>query len=87
MPVPKRKRSRPRRDSRFANKGIAENSIIRCATVDCTALSLLPHQACHTCGMYRGEKVMRTKNERTQVRTLKKQEKTNKAAATPEENA
>ena len=61
MPVPKRKRSRPRRDSRFANKGIKVKAITYCP--NCTEPSL-PHQACMKCGFYKGVKVLSTKIER-----------------------
>jgi len=65
MPVPKRKRSRARRDSRFANKGMAVATITQCA--QCSA-SIMPHQACKECGFYKGRKVLRTKTERLVVR-------------------
>lgn len=61
MPVPKRKRSRSRRDSRFANKGIKVKAIIYCP--NCTEPSL-PHQACIKCGFYKGVKSLSTKIER-----------------------
>lgn len=61
MPVPKRKRSRARRDSRFANKGIKIKSITACS--NCKD-AIAPHQACKACGYYKGEKVLRTKNDR-----------------------
>lgn len=62
MPVPKRKRSRARRDSRFANKGVEVKSFGACA--NCQAPNL-PHQACKECGFYKGVKVVTTKLERT----------------------
>ncbi len=61
MPVPKRKRSRPRRDSRFANKGIKPKAIASCQT--CQA-PLPAHIACAECGYYKGIKVLRTKTDR-----------------------
>jgi large subunit ribosomal protein L32 len=61
MPVPKRKRSRARRDSRFANKGMVMHSITACN--NCEA-PLLPHAACHICGFYKGVKVLNTKIDR-----------------------
>ncbi|MGE0206490.1 MAG: 50S ribosomal protein L32 [Candidatus Babeliales bacterium] len=67
MPVPKRKRSRSRRDKRFANKGIKETSIARCAQEEC-GFPLLPHQACKKCGFYKGAKVIATKADRGQKR-------------------
>jgi large subunit ribosomal protein L32 len=61
MPVPKRKRSRARRDSRFANKGLKPATLAACA--QCQA-PLSMHQACGLCGFYKGRKVMKTKLDR-----------------------
>ncbi|MDP3889300.1 MAG: 50S ribosomal protein L32 [bacterium] len=66
MPVPKRKRSRARRDSRFANKGMAVQSITECK--NCKE-PLATHQACKKCGFYKGDKVLNTKADRTVRRT------------------
>ncbi len=83
MPVPKRKRSRARRDSRFANKGVKVTSITHCA--QCRE-PLKPHQACNACGFYKGAKVLTTKQERATKRTeLAKAKAAAKAAGTPEE--
>ena len=65
MPVPKRKRSRARRDKRFANKGIKVQSFTLCK--NCKE-PLSPHQACTACGFYKGKKVLSTKSERAVVR-------------------
>lgn len=63
MPVPKRKRSRARRDKRFANKGIAPKPFVMCK--QCTEpVALMPHQACRVCGYYKGVKVLVTKADR-----------------------
>jgi len=81
MPVPKRKRSRARRDKRFANWGIKPKTFTACA--NCKD-PLMPHVACKTCGFYKGKKVLRTKYDRTEVRTeLKKVKK--EAEGTPKE--
>lgn len=72
MPVPKRKRSRARRDSRFANKGMKEKSFTACA--QCQE-PLVTHSACSTCGYYKGRKVMQTKVDRTVKRTELRQAK------------
>lgn len=61
MPVPKRKRSNARRDSRFANKGIKVKAITGCSS--CNA-PLITHAACIECGFYKGVKVLRTKIDR-----------------------
>lgn len=61
MPVPKRKRSRARRDSRHAHKAIKAKAFSACS--NCEA-ALLPHQVCKECGVYKGVKVMTPKNER-----------------------
>lgn len=70
MPVPKRKRSRARRDSRFANKGIKPKALAECK--NCKAAQL-PHQVCKQCGHYKGVKVLVTKAERTVKRNEIKQ--------------
>lgn len=61
MPVPKRKRSRARRDSRFANKGIKVKAITGC--LQCND-PIVPHAACKKCGFYKGAKVLATKADR-----------------------
>lgn len=61
MPVPKRKRSRARRDSRFANKGLKIKQIATCS--QCKS-AIAPHQLCKECGHYKGVKVLTTKVER-----------------------
>jgi len=65
MPVPKRKRSRARRDSRHANKGLQVKSFGKCSNCQ---VAMLPHQACKECGHYKGVKVIVTKTERTAKR-------------------
>lgn len=77
MPVPKRKRSRARRDSRFANKGIKPKALVSCK--NCNAAQL-PHQVCKECGHYKGVKVLVTKAERTSKRNAIKQAAQQKAA-------
>lgn len=61
MPVPKRKRSRPRRDKRFANKGMKVKAIAECQ--NCKT-PLNTHVACTQCGYYKGVKVLTTKQDR-----------------------
>ena len=61
MPVPKRKRSKARRDSRFANKGLKVASLANCP--NCRGV-VVSHSVCKTCGHYKGVKVMITKIER-----------------------
>ena len=65
MPVPKRKRSRRRRDMRFANKGIEVKAITKCK--NCQEPTM-PHVACKSCGHYKGIKVMTTKMDRATKR-------------------
>ena len=72
MPVPKRKRSRARRDSRFANKGLKVKVIAACS--QCKA-AILPHQVCKECGFYKGAKVLKTKADRIVKRVELKQAK------------
>lgn len=81
MPVPKRKRSRARRDSRFANKGLKVKSLAECK--NCKAASL-PHQVCKECGHYKGVKVLKTKAERTMKRTEVRKAKQARSAAAEE---
>lgn len=80
MPVPKRKRSRARRDSRFANKGLAIKPFFSCPTCDEPSLS---HQVCSGCGHYKGRKIMATKKDRTAQRA-KKNAEARKATSAPE---
>ncbi len=69
MPVPKRKRSRPRRDKRFANKGLKVKSFSACS--NCSE-PLSSHTACKHCGYYKGVKVIRVKSDRGVQRTEKR---------------
>ncbi len=82
MPVPKRKRSRARRDSRFANKGIQVKAITGCT--QCSA-PIVPHAACKKCGFYKGAKVLSTKAERTVKRLAVKSVKKPAKKATDEQ--
>jgi len=61
MPVPKRKRSRARKNKRFANKGLLVHAIVHCHNCQ---TPLKPHQACTGCGFYKGVKVVSTKADR-----------------------
>lgn len=65
MPVPKRKRSRARRDSRFANKYIKTKAFTECS--NCQEANL-PHTVCVKCGFYKGKKIMKTKLDRAVTR-------------------
>ena len=82
MPVPKRKRSRARRDKRFANKGVKVTSVAHCS--ECQT-ALVPHQACKQCGFYKGVKVMKTKADRGVKRDELKATKKKKEKAPPQE--
>lgn len=66
MPVPKRKRSKSRRDSRHSTRFIRPQAIIECT--NCSK-PLSPHVACGECGFYKGAKVLRTKVERVLKRS------------------
>jgi large subunit ribosomal protein L32 len=80
MPVPKRKRSRARRDSRFANKGIKVKAISGC--LNCKD-PIVPHTACQSCGFYKGVKVLITKADRKAKRlVVKAAKKATKKAST-----
>jgi large subunit ribosomal protein L32 len=86
MPVPKRKRSRTRRDKRFANKGIQVKALTSCQ--NCKT-PLMPHSACRSCGFYKGAKVMDVKNDRSvkraQVRQAKQAAQKEQAPAADQE--
>lgn len=66
MPVPKRKHSKARRDSRSACKFIRPKAVTACA--QCSH-PVSPHMVCPDCGFYKGRKIMTTKLERTLKRT------------------
>ena len=70
MGVPKRKRSRARRDSRHANKGVKVKAIVGCQ--NCSE-PLITHAACTKCGFYKGVKVMVTKMDRAVKRGQSRQ--------------
>lgn len=58
MPVPKRKQSRSRRNSRSANKGITAKPFSVCKTPLC--FTPLPgHTVCRECGIYNGKQVIK----------------------------
>lgn len=85
MPVPKRKRSRSRRDKRFATKGIKLKELTVCNNCQ---QALMPHTVCKSCGFYKGIKILYTKSERAEKRMeLKKAkaERTAQPTQSPEE--
>lgn len=85
MPVPKRKRSRARRDKRFANKALQIKTFTSCPNCD---EAIMPHQVCLGCGHYKGRKIMATKNDRAVKRVEIRQAKdARKAAAAPQERS
>lgn len=84
MPVPKRKRSKARRDKRFANKGIKPKAISGCLT--CQA-PIVPHTVCKECGYYKGKKILKTKMERMTARGQVRQAKDAKLQSKQSENA
>ncbi len=66
MPVPKRKASKCRRNSRkSANQVVTASSFMDCKNCGNTAM---PHQVCKNCGFYGGKKVMETKLDRAMRR-------------------
>lgn len=76
MPVPKRKRSRARKRSRFANKGILVKAVASCQNCNTPRSA---HQVCKECGFYKGVKVLVTKTERTLKRGEVRQVKATRA--------
>jgi large subunit ribosomal protein L32 len=79
MGVPKRKRSRPRRDKRFANKGLKPKAITLCSNKSCNE-PLSTHAACNACGFYKGAKVLTTKADRAVKRGQANQAKMQRQA-------
>ena len=67
MPVPKRKTSKSRRDMRQSCKFIRPNPVSICK--NCTE-PIPSHQACGKCGFYKGRKVITTKTDTQQLRTI-----------------
>ncbi|KAF0133950.1 MAG: large subunit ribosomal protein L32 [Candidatus Saganbacteria bacterium] len=62
MPVPKKRHSRARQGSRRAeNFRAALPSISKCPS--CGA-AILPHQACQSCGAYKGRAVLKIKQKK-----------------------
>jgi large subunit ribosomal protein L32 len=78
MAVPKRKRSRSRRDKRFANKGLKPKAITNCK--NCQEPTL-PHAMCEKCGFYKGIKVKVSKMERAMSRVETKTARAKSAQA------
>lgn len=73
MPVPKRKASKCRRNSRkSANQVVTASSFMDCKNC---GNSCLPHVVCHNCGFYKGQKVMETKLDRAMRRAGSRQVK------------
>jgi len=83
MPVPKRKLSRSRRDSRSACKFIRPKSFTHCT--NCKE-PIANHAACLSCGFYKGVKVLPTKNERT-VKRIEFRQKVEARQANSESNS
>lgn len=83
MGVPKRKRSRARRDSRHANKGLKVKAIAACQNCQ---TPLATHAACMNCGFYKGVKVMTTKTDRMLKRGKAKQAQASRAKKQDDQN-
>jgi len=69
MPVPKRKLSRSRRDSRSADKFIRPKSISLCKTEGCKE-AVIPHRVCAGCGIYKGKQVLSVKSREKNIKNL-----------------
>ena len=72
MGVPKRKLSKARRDKRSANKGVKPKAIAACQTCQ---EPIATHQACASCGYYKGVKILRTKTDRMYARGQEREAK------------
>ena len=55
MAVPKRKKSKSKRDSRRATHGISARAYVMCSYCDAPKLR---HNICMACGVYRGTQVI-----------------------------
>ncbi len=84
MGVPKRKRSKARRDSRFANKGIKADAGTQCQ--NCKG-PVLMHAACSNCGFYKGKKVLITRTERGMKRNTERSAKAQRAKGASEKTS
>jgi large subunit ribosomal protein L32 len=60
MAVPKRKKSKSKRDKRRTHQKIAAPNVSTCP--ECGEATL-PHHACPSCGYYRGRKVVETEGD------------------------
>lgn len=60
MPVPKRKKSKSKRDSRRAHIKAAAPNLTTCPQCGETKLS---HHVCHSCGTYKGRTVIETEKD------------------------
>ena len=58
MAVPKRKKSKSKRDKRRTHQKIAGPSVVTCPQC---GESTLPHHACPSCGTYRGKTIIAVK--------------------------
>jgi len=82
MAVPKRKTSKARKGWRCTHQVEHVTSITNC--LNCNG-PLKSHQACATCGFYKGVKVLTTKSERAVKRGQALQTKEARATATRED--
>jgi len=57
MAVPKRKKSKSKRDKRRTHQKIAAPNLTRCPQC---GEARLPHHACPSCGTYKGRTVIKT---------------------------
>lgn len=72
MPVPKRKHSRQRIRTRWANKHIIPATFAACSNCQAT---VTPHTVCQECGYFKGRQVLVTKSERS-VKRMELRKKT-----------
>lgn len=83
MPVPKRKTSKRRRDQRQSAKFIRPQQFAACSNCESPVGG---HQACGSCGFYKGKKVLVSKLERAVKRQeLRKKAQQAQGAQQPQE--
>lgn len=75
MAVPKKKTSKRRRDTRHAAWKMAVPTVTTCK--QCGAI-VMPFFACHTCGYYKGRKVIMSTGEKREAKKVRRKAREDK---------